>query len=134
MAQISRRTLLQAAAATTGGVLLSGGLDNIVAQAAGPKNDRFSLGPVADLRDGRVRLHLPPGFQYRSFHDTDGPPVVLNDNTILPGRHDGMGAFAAQGGNVWLVRNHEVNGPLAAFGPGTPYDPSKVFGPTATST
>ncbi len=130
MAKISRRTLLQAAAATTGGVLLSGGLDNVVAQAAGPKNDRFTLEPVADLRDGRVRLHLPPGFQYRSFHDTDGPPIVLDDGTVLPGRHDGMGAFQGAGGNVWLVRNHEVNGPVGAFGAGTPYDPNTGGGTT----
>ena len=50
------------------------------------------LGPVPDLRDGTVRLWLPPGFQYRSFHDTE-QPVVLDDGTVLPGRHDGMAAF-----------------------------------------
>jgi asparagine synthetase B (glutamine-hydrolysing) len=46
MAQISRRTLLQAAAATTGGVLLSGGLDSMVAQASGGRPDRLTLGPA----------------------------------------------------------------------------------------
>jgi secreted PhoX family phosphatase len=82
---------------------------------------------VPDLRDGKVRLHLPAGFRYRSFHDTDvltgDPPVTLDDGTLLPGRHDGMAAFPGRRGTVWLVRNHEVNGPVAApFGPGEPYD------------
>ena len=40
-----------------------------------------------------MRLHLPEGFSYRSFHDTEFS-VVLDDGTSLPGRHDGMGAFA----------------------------------------
>ena len=37
---------------------------------------------------------------------------------------------AAIGGNVWLVRNHEVNGPAPAFGPGTPYDANTGGGTT----
>ena len=90
------------------------------------------LDPVADLRDGVVRLHLPRGSAYRSFHDTDTlfpappapqvqPPIVLDDGTVLPGRHDGMGGFRGPHGNVWLVRNHEINGPVAAaFGPAPP--------------
>ena len=92
--------------------------------ASAAKPNFHALGPVADLRDGIVRLHLPPGFQYRSFHDTDGPPVLIDGGaTVLPGRHDGMAAFPASGGNVWLVRNHELNGTVAAAtGVGTPYD------------
>ena len=46
-----------------------------------------------------MRLWLPPGFEYRSFHDTDGAPVVLSDGTVLPGRHDGMAAFRARKGH-----------------------------------
>jgi secreted PhoX family phosphatase len=63
-----------------------------------------------------VRLHLPEGFAYRSFHDTE-QPITLDDGTLLPGRHDGMGAFAGPGGLVTLIRNHEVNNPGPAFGP-----------------
>jgi hypothetical protein len=105
--------------------------------AAPPSNE---LAAVADLRDGRVRLWLPSGFQYRSFHDTDTllvgtvqPPVILDDGSTLPGRHDGMGAFPAPNGNVWLVRNHEINGPVPAFGgPNTPapYDANTGGGTT----
>ncbi len=34
----------------------------------------------------------------------------------MPGRHDGMAAFAGPNGNVLLVRNHEINGPGTPFG------------------
>lgn len=115
---------------------MSGGLDTLLASAVGAGSaDKVTLGPVADLRDGIVRLHLPTGFQYRSFHDTDTPvgsPVTLTDGTVLPGRHDGMGAFAGPNGNVWLIRNHEINGPVPAFGPGVPYDTSTGGGTTTT--
>ena len=63
----------------------------------------------------------PAGFAYRSFHDTS-TPVTLRDGTRLPGRHDGMGAFTGPDGSVLLVRNHEVNNPMPAFGPTKPYD------------
>jgi secreted PhoX family phosphatase len=93
-----------------------------------------TLGPVADERDGVVRLWLPEDFHYRSFHDTEvfpgDPPVTLEDGTVLPGRHDGMGAFPGPNGNVVLVRNHEINNPGATFGPGTPYDSAGRSGTT----
>ena len=136
MTRFSRRALLQGAAATAGGVIVSGGLDALLASAAGAGlSDKLALGPVADLRDGVVRLHLPTGFQYRSFHDTDTPagsPVTLTDGTVLPGRHDGMGAFAGPNGNIWLIRNHEINGPVPAFGPGAAYDANTGGGTTTT--
>jgi uncharacterized protein len=134
MAKVDRRAFIRAAAATTGGVLVGGSLPALLAESAEARPpDRFrTLEAVADLRDNKVRLHLPPGFQYRSFHDTDGPPIFLTDGTLLPGRHDGMAAFAAGGGNSWLVRNHELPSAFTqwpdpvpaslAFGPGTPYD------------
>jgi uncharacterized protein len=89
-----------------------------------------TLGPVADARDGIVRLWLPRGFAYRSFHDTE-QQVVLDDGTVLPGRHDGMAAFRGRRGRVVLVRNHEVNGPGTAFGdPARAYDPAAQGGTT----
>ena len=42
------------------------------------------LRATPDLRDGKVRLHLPEDFSYRSFHDTESP-VTLDDGTVLPG-------------------------------------------------
>ena len=125
MTALDRRTFLRRSAVATAafGTTLGDPL-RLMGTAAAAKPDFHTLGPVADLRDGIVRLHLPEGFQYRSFHDTDGPPVLIDGGaTVLPGRHDGMAAFPASDGNVWLVRNHELNGNVAAApGVGTPYD------------
>ena len=140
MDSFDRRMFLRGALATAGGVVMNGPLQALLVDAAGAAKPVFdTLAPVADLRDGKVRLHLPSGFQYRSFHDTDTilpapgaprPPVILNDGTALPGRHDGMAAFPGPNGNVLLVRNHEINGPTPAFGPGTPYDANTGGGTT----
>ena len=119
MSVIERRTLLK----TTAGAALGGPFAGLVAMSAGAHQAPrpAALVPIRDERDGKVRLHLPPRFHYRSFHDTE-IPVTLTDGTALPGRHDGMGAFVGPQGSVLLVRNHEVNSPGPAFGPGTPYD------------
>ena len=126
MAELDRRTVLRgAAAAVLGGPFL--GFVNRSAAVAAP---RARLSPVADLRDGVVRLWLPDDFQYRSFHDTESP-VVLDDGTHLPGRHDGMAAFRGPGGNYLLVRNHELNNPGPAFGDAAQaYDPMAQGGTT----
>ena len=127
---IDRRSVLKstAAAAVVGGPFA--GLVAAPAEARRPPN-AANLVPIPDLRDGQVRLHLPRGFQYRSFHDTEST-VVLDDGTVLPGRHDGMGAFPGPNGNILLVRNHEVTnlGNPSAFGPGTPYDTAAGAGTT----
>ncbi len=131
MGHIDRRTFLRGAAVTAGATVLGGPFQGFAALAEGTSTTPSfrDLRAIPDLRDGKVRLWLPRDFQYRSFHDTE-TPVVLNDGTTLPGRHDGMAAFRGRDGNVILVRNHEVNGPGAAFGPGTPYDPMARGGTT----
>ena len=125
---VDRRTLLKTSAvgAAVGGPFA--GLLAMPAEAHQPPNPGALL-PIPDERDGAVRLHLPKGFRYRSFHDTE-TPVVLHDGTTLPGRHDGMGAFDGPKRTYLLVRNHEVNSPGPAFGPGTPYDPMARGGTT----
>jgi uncharacterized protein len=133
MVEIKRRDFLRAATTTVGAAVLGGPFQGFVARAAGagPATLDFrSLRAIPDLRDDVVRLHLPEGFQYRSFHDTTSP-VTLGDGTLLPGRHDGMATFPGPDGDIWLVRNHEVNNPVAPFGPGTPYD---AMGGGGTST
>ncbi len=124
---IERRTLLR----TTAGAAVGGPFAGLVAMPANAHQPPRpgALVPIADERDGKVRLHLPKGFRYRSFHDTESP-VVLTDGTALPGRHDGMGAFRGPRNSVVLVRNHEVNSPGPAFGTGTPYDPQARGGTT----
>ncbi len=126
MVALDRRTVLKGAAAA-GVMAWAGPFSGYVAgpvQATSPPAP-LPLGPMPDLRDGLVRLWLPPGFEYRSFHDTE-VPVTLDDGTPLPGRHDGMAAFRGRHGNVILVRNHEVNNPGPAMGPpdgsAVPYD------------
>lgn len=118
-----RRRFLAGAAASAAGIALAGPFEGYVAHAArgGRGNGYGPLAPVPDLRDGAVRLELPAGFQYRSFHPTG---TVLGDGVTLPGRHDGMAAFGRRGGPVTIVRNHEVNGPVGAIGGPAPlYDP-----------
>jgi secreted PhoX family phosphatase len=132
MRQIDRRTFLRGSAVTAGAVALGGPFQGFVARAANavsPKPSFRHLRAIPDLRDGKVRLWLPEGFRYRSFHDTLFP-LTLDDGTALPGRHDGMAAFPAGNGNVFLVRNHEINGPGPPFGPGDPYDAMAQGGTT----
>ena len=132
MVQVDRRTFLKGAAATAGAAALHGPFQGFtaLANAASSKPEFRDLVPVQDERDGVVRLWLPEGFHYRSFHDTT-TPVILTDGTTLPGRHDGMAAFAGLNGNSILIRNHEVNGPLPAFSATAPtYDPMTGGGTT----
>ena len=127
MSVVERRTLLK----TTAGAAVGGPFAGLVAMPAGAHTppQAAALVPIADERDGKVRLHLPQGFHYRSFHDTE-MPVTLTDGTALPGRHDGMGAFDGPRHTVLLVRNHEVNNPGPAFGVGEPYDAQARGGTT----
>jgi len=133
MVGVDRRTFLRGAAAAAGGVALGGPFQGFVARSAAAdpgRPGRDELRPIPDLRDGAVRLWLPAGFHYRSFHDTEFP-VVLDDGTVLPGRHDGMAAFGRSNGNVVLVRNHEINAPGSPFGQAAEaYDPMAQGGTT----
>src|SRR5688500_1402531 len=130
--QLNRRTVVQGA---VGGALVAGpfaGYANAATRLQGAISAAAvgTLVPVPDMRDQKVRLHLPAGFSYRSFHDTS-QPVTLRDGTRLPARHDGMGSFAGPAGSVMLVRNHEVNSATPAFGPTKPYD-KRAGGGTTT--
>lgn len=134
MVEFDRRTMLRGTAMAAGATLVGGPFAGFVARSAlaavGGEDPTRGLRPVPDLRDDAVRLWLPDGFSYRSFHDTEYD-VVLDDGTRLPGRHDGMAAFPGRDGNVVLVRNHEVNGAGPAFGdPATVYDPMGRGGTT----
>lgn len=66
-------------------------------------------GPLIDAVDGTTGLpllKLPEGFRYVTF-GWEGD--VMADGQQTPGKHDGMGAFAAGPGRVRLVRNHETD-------------------------
>jgi secreted PhoX family phosphatase len=134
MTELDRRSFLKTGAAVAASTAVVGGpFQGLVAGPARAADvGAPALVPVADLRDGDVRLHLPPGFQYRSFHDNEYG-ATLTDGTVIPGRHDGMGAFAGPGDLITLVRNHEIPGVVNAFkNDGTTYD-AKTGGGTTTT-
>ena len=109
--RIGRRTFLTAAAGLAGAIPLhalahraAGGRGRTAVQGRG----EVGYGPLQAVRDettGLPLLHLPAGFRYLTFGWTGDP---LADGRPTPGRHDGMGAFAATGSRIRLVRNHEV--------------------------
>jgi len=125
MRTMDRRTFLtQSAKVAAGTIAMSAGPFGALASRAAFAEPKFArenggygpLGPVPDLRDGVVRLHLPAGFQYRSFGVRNTP--LTEEATITPGRHDGMAAFSWRNGRIRLVRNHEQTqpAPVGAFG------------------
>ena len=89
-----------------------------------------ALVPIPDERDGAVRLHLPEGFQlplvprHRAAGDACTTAPRCPDDTT------GWAPSTGRDGTYVLVRNHEVNNPAPAFGPGTPYDPMARGGTT----
>ncbi|MET0915111.1 MAG: twin-arginine translocation signal domain-containing protein, partial [Jiangellaceae bacterium] len=102
MTTIDRRTLLRGAAVTAGGAVVGGPLAGFLAlptQADRSRPDFRHLRAIPDQRDDVVRLWLPEGFSYRSFHDTTDPTYrVLSDGTRIPGLHDGRAAFPGPDG------------------------------------
>lgn len=155
MTDLDRRSFLKRSAAVSAGTAVLGGpFAGFVAgggQASARRPAVGPLTPVPDLADGVVRLALPDGFAYRSFQaSSKAVPLVLDDGSRLPGRHDGMAAFGRRSRDddmrndrrrdwhdddqpVTLVRNHEENGTGPAFGAaGSPvYD---AMAPGGTST
>jgi secreted PhoX family phosphatase len=132
MTELDRRKFLKTSAAVAAGTAIGAGpFQGLVGGVAHASHT--VLVPVNDLRDGQPRLHVPPGFSYRSFHDTEYPEQSRLDNgKQIPGRHDGMAAFDGPGDDVILVRNHEIPGTGAAFDTnGSTYDP-KARGGTTT--
>ena len=130
MAGIDRRAFLRRSA-VVGGAIAAGPFVGFANAAGAPRRGTGygALGPVADHADGAVRLELPNGFNYRSFHH---PGSTIGGGGSVPPRPDGMATFAGPRANVYtLVRNHEVNGPVGAFGDlGAAYDPLTGGGTT----
>ena len=141
MTGIDRRNFLKTSAAATAGAGVLGGpfAGYLAAPAlARPGRRPLTLSDQPDESDGVIRLALPPGFAYRSFQRSSrSAPLTLDDGSKLPGRHDGMAAFATPGqaNVVTLVRNHEENGSTVggAFGLGVaPVYDSAARGGTST--
>jgi len=123
MTVTDRRMFIRRAGMTAAGLAtMAGPLQSVFARAAlasgstgvAANNGGYGpIGPVPDKLDGAVRLHLPEGFNYRSFSYSG---TMSTDGIITPGRHDGMAAFPHGRGRYRLVRNHEINGPGPVFG------------------
>ncbi|MBL9120475.1 MAG: DUF839 domain-containing protein [Phycisphaerae bacterium] len=76
------------------------------------------IDPQAAPPTSRGPLALPPGFRQVVLSPTGS---LMDDGLLVPGKHDGMGAFDAGNGKVLLVRNHEIDPAMGvaigAFGP-----------------
>eukprot|EP00752_Nemacystus_decipiens_P015964 g14269.t1 len=114
---ISRRRFLSHTAAVTAGFA---GLRSFTAYGPGSAlampTDRAGFGPLVE--DPHNKIDLPAGFSYRIISQKG---ETMDDGFFVPGRHDGMGAFAGPDGTTILVRNHEIKGSynkVSAYGPG----------------
>ncbi len=61
------------------------------------------LAPSSDCPE----LDIPPGFRCVRL-STGGAPSAVRPGLDVPNAFDGMGAFPLRGGNVRLIRNHEL--------------------------
>ena len=96
-----------------------------------------NLGPLQTTAGKPIQL--PRGFSYTTFSSAG---AEMDDGLLVPGMHDGMGAFAAPDGRTILVRNHENQsawkqhspfGPnnerLGLVDPDLIYDPGRMIDP-----
>ncbi|MFF2572113.1 alkaline phosphatase PhoX [Streptomyces sp. NPDC058084] len=115
------------------GIVFSGALSELFAgtAVAAPTTGRHAgYGPLVPDPDGL--LDLPAGFCYKVL-SRQGDPLRSGEG-LVPGNHDGMGAFAGRRGRVHLVRNHEnrVTAPTSVpTVEGLTYDPAAKGGCTA---
>jgi uncharacterized protein len=125
MSDFSRREFLSSAAASALGAAGLFGLEGLVARAAEANAGRGAnvaggygpLAPARALNTGEYALALPEGFSYNLFSRAG---EKLGDGNACPTNHDGMAAFAAPGGKIRLVRNHEIKGKPGAGSPVAP--------------
>lgn len=88
------------------------------------------LVPTATLNTKEIYLELPKGFQYKVFGKVGS---VMTDGRKTPRAHDAMATFQS-GGDMRIVRNHEINDQIpkdgAAIGAGSHYDETAGGGTT----
>lgn len=132
---LSRRNLLKIGAVGTVGAVTVATLNPFEALTANARAGRSTrmaaspdYGPLSAVRDqatGLKLIALPKGFEYISYGWTGDE---MSDGKPTPSAHDGMAAFAAGGGKVALVRNHERGGGKPFTEPA--YDPAASGGTT----
>ncbi|MDX2200238.1 MAG: DUF839 domain-containing protein [Phycisphaerae bacterium] len=109
----SRRDFLKAAAAVTLGFH---GLKRLVAAPLDMQtSDGWSAPGFGPLKkDPQGLLDLPEGFSYHLFSRVG---EKMDDGLFVPGKPDGMAAFAGPNGRTILVRNHELLSKWTELGP-----------------
>ncbi|MFF6778735.1 alkaline phosphatase PhoX [Streptomyces sp. NPDC012637] len=125
----TRRQIL----AATAGIAFTGAISELFtgsAAASAALGRHAGYGPL--VPDPHGMLDLPAGFTYKVL-SRQGEPLRSGEG-LVPGNHDGMGAFAGRRGQVHLVRNHEnrVTGKIGVpVVDGLTYDPAAKGGCTA---
>ncbi len=72
MTELDRRSFLKTSAAVAGGAALAGPFQGLLAARRSPSHTVLGA-CVPTCGTTMIRLHVPPGFSYRSFHDTEYP-------------------------------------------------------------
>ena len=138
MTQVDRRDFLRNSLKLTGGAVLAPSLAGLVAcnderlvapRAVGDGTPALARAGRGDGGYGQLKackdfpeISIPAGFH--AFR-VDRTGDTLSDGNILKNAFDGMGAFAAGGNRVRLVRNHEMRDAPGAYAPLSvinPYD------------
>jgi secreted PhoX family phosphatase len=110
--QSRRRFLQNSGVATLGFLGLQQWAFNSNASAA-VTSSMASVGYGELIPDAQGVLNLPKGFSYKIISRQNSK---MSDGFLVPGRPDGMGAFAGTGGKVIVVRNHENNPDKPKYG------------------
>ena len=108
----SRRDFIRSSSLYTAGFM---GLKTLVSNplfAAATGVAGAGYGPL--VADPAGLFSLPAGFRYTAFSKTG---ASMADGLIVPGKHDGMAAFAGPDGRTLLVRNHELESAWLEFSP-----------------
>ena len=106
--QMQRRQFLSTTATAFGALTLSG------CMTRGANLTDAGYGPL--VRDPNGLLDLPEGFSYRLLSSLGD---AMSDGGTVPNKADGMGCLPLPGGEIALVRNHELKqadepgGPIA---------------------
>ena len=110
--QIRRRSFLKKGGALATAFLSLRGLVEQANATGKSPSEGSGYGPL--VTDPRRVLDLPAGFTYKII---SARGESMDDGFVVPGQHDGMGAFEGAGGRVVLVRNHELSPSHAAQTP-----------------
>lgn len=103
----TRRHFIRTAAITTVGFL------GLRALSSGKElSSHAGYGPLLEDPAGLIRI--PKGFSYTTFSRMG---EEMADGFLVPGMHDGMGAFAGPNGETLLIRNHELESRFVDKGP-----------------